>query len=102
MRTSPDAVYVIIPCMKELGMSWSEIKATPRHELTGLLVAMGNYNRMHNFDGYTAEEISNLAKDKPELRGEYAKYVEINAAYEARAGTKKKVTSFSDVMTGVS
>ena len=101
MNTAPDAVFVIIPCMKELGMSWQEIKTTPRHELTGLLVAMGNYNRMHNFDGYTSEEISSLAKDKPELRGEYAKYVEINATYEARAGARKKVQSFSDVLSGV-
>ena len=88
--------------MKELGMSWSEIKRTPRHELTGLIVAMSNYNQMHSFDGYTDDEISTMAKDKPQIRSQYAKYVELNANYEARAGTKKKVTSFSDLMTGVS
>ena len=63
MRTAPDAVYVIIPCMKELGMSWSEIKSTPRHELVGLLGAMSNYNQLHQFDGYTGDDIGKLAKD---------------------------------------
>ena len=62
MITSPDAVYVIIPCMKELGMSWSEIKATPRQELMGLLGAMSNYNQLHQFDGYSSEDIGNLSK----------------------------------------
>ena len=94
MRTSPEAVYVIIPCMKELGMSWSEIKRTPRHELSGLLVAVSNYNAMHSFDGYSSEEIGNLSKDKPEIRSQYNRAMELKAKYEMRAGKKSQVKSF--------
>ena len=97
MRTAPDAVYVIIPCMKELGMSWSEIKSTPRHELVGLLGAMSNYNQLHQFDGYTGDDIGKLAKDKPHLRSEYAKAMKLKSQYELRSGKKKATTSFSDL-----
>jgi hypothetical protein len=102
MRTSPDAVYVIIPCLVELGMSWSEIKNTPRHEMTGLLVAHNNYQRLHQYDGYDSDDISQMAKDKPSLRSDYAKYLDLNARYERRAGNKtKEVQSFSEVISGV-
>jgi len=97
MKTAPDAVYVIIPCMKELGMSWSEIKATPRHELLGLLGAMSNYNQLHQFDGYTGEEISKMAKDKPELRGQFNESMNLKAKYDLRSGAKKAQTSFNDL-----
>jgi len=98
MITAPDAVYVIIPCMKELGMSWSDIKATPRHELRGLLGAMSNYNQLHQFDGYTPDDVSNLAKDKPQLRTQYSKAMELKAKYEIRSGQKRSVQSFKDIM----
>jgi hypothetical protein len=97
MRTAPDAVYVIIPCMKELGMSWSEIKSTPRHELVGLLGAMSNYNQLHQFDGYTGDEIGKLAKDKPHLRSQYAEAMKLKSQYELRSGNKKATTTFSDL-----
>jgi hypothetical protein len=84
--------------MKELGMSWSEIKATPRHELNGLLVAMSNYNILHAFDGYTGEEISKLAKDKPQVRSDYGKSMELKAKYEMRAGKQQKTKSFKDLL----
>ena len=98
MNTAPDAVYVIIPCMKELGMSWSEIKATPRHELVGLLAAMSNYNILHSFDGYTAQEISQAAKDKPHIRSQYSQSMDMKAKYELRTGKKKKIQSFKQLM----
>ena len=44
MVDSPEAVLLYIPLMKELGMSWEEIKSTPRMELEGLLEA----NKEHN------------------------------------------------------
>ena len=97
MRTAADAVYVIIPCMKELGMSWSEIKSTPRHELVGLLGAMSNYNQLHQFDGYTGDEISKMAKDKPNLRSDYAEAMKLKSQYELRSGKKKATTTFSDL-----
>jgi len=97
MSTSPDAVFVIIPCMKELGMSWSEIKATPRHELTGLLMALNNYNVIHQFDGYTPDEVGKLAKDKPEIRSQYSRSIGLKRKYERRAGKVEKAKSFSEL-----
>ena len=97
MITAPDAVYVIIPCMKELGMSWQEIKQTPRYELVGLIAAMSNYNKLHQFDGYTGDEISKMAKDKPNLRSDYAEAMKLKSVYELRSGKKKATTSFSDL-----
>jgi len=41
MKESPEAVYLIIPLMKELGMRWDDIKQSPRNELEGLLFAYG-------------------------------------------------------------
>ena len=101
MRTSPDAVYVIIPCITELGMSWSEIKTTPRTELVGLLTAFSNYNVLHAFDGYSDKDVNELAKNNPSIRSDYARYVKMNAEYEGRAGKQKKIKSFSEVISGV-
>jgi hypothetical protein len=102
MITSPDAVYIIIPAMKELGMSWEDIKRTPRHEVVSLVGAFNIYTSMHSYDGYNAEDIKHMAKDKPEVRSQYNKYLEINDNYRVRAGQKKLHTkSFGDVMKGV-
>ena len=98
MITAPDAVYVIIPCMKELGMSWQEIKQTPRYELVGLIAAMSNYNVLHSYDGYSPEDIAHHSKDNPQVRSGYNKSMELKAKYEARAGVKQKVKSFKDIL----
>lgn len=98
MSKSPDAVYLIIPLMKELGMSWSEIKKTPRRELNGLVAAMSNYNVMHSFDGYSSNEVADMVKNKPEIRGDYNKYLEINALYRERSGQVRKIESFKDIL----
>jgi len=98
MIESPDAVYLIIPLMKELHMSWSEIKDTPRFELVGLLGALGNHSTLHSFDGYTSENIGEMAKSNPSVRGDYNKYLEMKAKYERRTGKQKKVQSFSELM----
>ena len=98
MIESPDAVYLIIPLMKELHMSWSEIKDTPRFELVGLLGALGNYSTLHSFDGYTNENIGEMAKSNPGIRGDYNRYMEMKAKYERRTGKQKKVQSFSELM----
>jgi len=97
MKESPEAVYLIIPLMKELGMRWDDIKKSPRHELDGLLFAFGMYNELHSFDGYTAEDISEQAKSRPSIRGDYAKYLEINAKYQDKIGIKRKSQSFRDI-----
>jgi hypothetical protein len=98
MITAPDAVYVIIPCMKELGMSWSEIKDTPRIELIALLAALNKYDVLHSFDGYTADEIGDLAKNKPQVRSQYGEAMGLKAKYELRSGQKRKVVSFSEIL----
>ena len=97
MITSPDAVYLIIPLMKELGMSWSEIKITPRRELMGLVSAMSNYNQLHAFDGYTPDEVNQLAKDKPQIRSDYGKAMALKERYERRSGAKRAARSFSEL-----
>ena len=98
MIESPDAVYLIIPLMKELHMSWSEIKDTPRFELVGLLGALGNYSTLQSFDGYTSENIGEMAKSNPSVHGDYNKYIAMKAKYERRTGKQKKVQNFSELM----
>ena len=94
MRTSPDAVYVIIPCMKELGMSWSEVKTTPRDELVGLLTAHSNYSLIHAFDGYSSSEIKEMAKTNPSVRSDYSRSIAMKERYERRAGKKQAHKGF--------
>ena len=98
MKEAPEAVYLIIPLMKELGMRWEDIKRSPRHELEGILAAYGIYNQMHAYDGYTSKDINEHAKQRPEIRSDYAKYLEINERYKGKIGLKKKVKSFKDLM----
>tara|TARA_R110002012_G_scaffold322046_1_gene554235 strand:+ start:4164 stop:4460 length:297 start_codon:yes stop_codon:yes gene_type:complete len=98
MRESPEAVYLYIPLMDKLQMSWSEIKNTPKHELEGLLGAYHTYNILHAFDGYTPEDISGIAKDKPHIRSEYSKSLEMKAIMESKLGKKRIVGSFKDLV----
>ena len=71
MSDSPDVVYLYIPLMKELHLSWSELKSLPRNELEGLVYGLSQYTRMHQFDGYEEDEIGDMAKNKPQLRSDY-------------------------------
>ena len=98
MIKSPDAVYIIIPAMKELGMSWNEIKNTPRHEITGLVGALNQYEILHSYDGYTDEDINQMAKDKPAIRSSYNKYLTTKADYQQRSGNKRQTKSFKDLV----
>jgi len=82
-------VMLYIPLMKELGMSWGEIKSTPRYELEGLLRAFNVFTSMHAFDGYTSKDISNMSKDKPEVRTRYADSVRLKEKYEVLIGLQK-------------
>ena len=61
MTESPDAVLIYVPLMKGLGMSWEEIKRTPRMELEGLLGAMHEYDQFHAMDGYDAKDVGEMA-----------------------------------------
>jgi|TARA_Y100000310_G_C20541448_1_gene743505 hypothetical protein len=88
MKEAPEAVLLYIPLMKELGMSWGEIKCTPRFELEGLLVALGQYQLLHSMDGYDSEDISSMAKDKPKVRGQWAQYQNAKSKYYGRLQEK--------------
>ena len=96
MTESPDAVLIYVPLMKGLGMSWEEIKRTPRMELEGLLGAMHEYDQFHAMDGYDAKDIGEMSKNKPEIRSHYNKYMESRTKYEEMVGKKRQV-SFSGI-----
>jgi len=98
MRESPEAVYLYIPLMEKLHMSWSEIKQTPKHELEGILGAFQTYTMIHAFDGYSADDISKLSKDKPQLRSDYNRASNAKALMEQKIGKKRKIASFKDLM----
>ena len=99
MRDSPDAVCVYIPLMKDLGMSWADIKLTPRVELEGILSAYSEYNLLHAFDGYSAEDVGEMAKRKPEVRSQYAKYMEANRNLKEKLGKKVQRPSIKDLVS---
>ena len=79
-------------------MSWSEIKSLPRKELEGLLFGLSQYSKMHQFDGYDEKDIGDMAKNKPQVRSDYYRYVELRDEYDARMGvTNRRVKSPSDL-----
>ena len=79
-------------------MSWSEIKATPTVQLHGLLKALQNNSSYHAFDGYNSKEIDTMAKDKPEVRTNYAKSQRMQNKYKLILGKEKKVQSFKELL----
>ena len=85
---------MFIPLMKDLNLSWSEIKATPRIELQGLARALSEFNVLHSFDGYDAKDIDNMAKDKPNVRTKYSEYLKKRRQY----GVEKAAKSFDALL----
>ena len=83
-----------IPLMKELGISWIDIKNTPRVELDALLIGLNNFNILNAFDGYSSDDVNEMAKKNPSLRGDYSKTQQMQAKF----GRKKKPTSFNDLI----
>ena len=79
-------------------MSWNEIKNTPNKELQGLAQALSTHTLVHAFDGYTPDDIGEMAKKKPQVRSDYARSMNMKAMLEAKAGAKRKVASFKDVV----
>ena len=86
MVDSPEAVLLYVPLMKELGMSWREIKQTPRMELEGLLAASSEFNLLHAMDGYEPKDINDMAKHRPSIRSDYNRYMEQRRKYEILSG----------------
>ena len=96
----PDAVCIYIPLMKDLGMSWSEIKNTSRTELEGILSAFAEYNKLHSFDGYSDKDISEMAKTRPEIRSQYGEYQLANRNLKEKLGKKVRVAGFKKLIDG--
>jgi|TARA_R100000808_G_C2078673_1_gene103359 hypothetical protein len=90
MLDTPDAVLLYIPLMKGLGMSWTEIKQTTRGELEGLLGAMYEHEHFHSMDGYSDDDVSELAKNRPEVRHQYRRYLETRRRYNDMLNVKPK------------
>jgi hypothetical protein len=98
MKEAPEAVCIYIPLMKSLGMSWVEIKETSRIELEGLMAALGEYNLLHSFDGYSEKDISEMAKNKPEVRSKYGEYVLANRRLREKLGQKTQRPTFQGLL----
>tara|TARA_R100000789_G_C2922054_1_gene126620 strand:- start:197 stop:493 length:297 start_codon:yes stop_codon:yes gene_type:complete len=98
MLESPDAVLVYIPLMKDLGMRWNDIKQTPRYELLGLLSASQEHQIFHSMDGYSDKDISEMAKERPEVRTQYAQYLEMRRKYSDMLGEKRKRPTFKGIV----
>ena len=79
MKEDPDVVCLYIPLMKELNMSWHDIKLCSKTELYGILSAYSTY-----------ETVGQLAKNDPSIHGKYAKSMETNARMKERMGMKRK------------
>ena len=79
-------------------MSWNEIKCTPRMELEGLMTALGEYNILHSFDGYSEKDISEMGKNKPEIRSKYGEYVMANRKLKERLGQRIQRPSATDLI----
>ena len=92
MSNARFVVGCIIPLMSDLNMSWHEIKNTPRFELEGLAQALSEFNILHSFDGYSAEDLKDTFKKKPEVRQQWSDYL----AKRRKFGMVKASKSFSE------
>ena len=97
MLESPDAIMIYMPLMKDLGMSWSEIKNTPRHELYALRQASYEHDAYHSMDGYTSDDVSEMSKNKPQVRQQYSNYLATRRKYDGMLGKKEKKPTFRDI-----
>mgnify|MGYP003139025147 CR=1 FL=1 len=88
-------VTLWIPLMKDLGLSYTEIKESSRTELVGLLNGLSNYNTVHAFDGYSSDDISEMAKKNPSVRGDYNRTQAMKAKY---GFAKKRTQSFKELI----
>ena len=84
--------------VQEALSKWREIKNTPRHELISLLTANQEYEQFHSMDGYSDKDISEMAKDRPEIRPQYARYLEKRRKYQDMIGEKKKRPTFKGII----
>jgi hypothetical protein len=96
MNEAPEPVLLFIPLMVEVGMSWNEIMTTPRFILEGILCSYMEYTQLHSMDGYTDSDISEMAKQKPQVRSTWIRYMEKKRKYYK--GAEQKTQSFRDIL----
>ena len=90
MMETPEPVLIWIPLMKDLGMSWNEIKCTPAFELRGILAALNEYEELHSMDGYEDKDISEMAKNRPSVRQSWHRYRTTQEKYKEMEGRETK------------
>ena len=66
-------------------------------ELEGLMVAYSEYLTGHSFDGYNSEDVSQMAKNKPEVRTQYMQHMEAKARLNDKLGKKTRRASAKDI-----
>jgi len=98
MMESPEPVLLWIPLMKNLGMSWEDIKNTPRFELRGLMAAYNEHENLHSMDGYDDKDISEMAKNKPAIRSGWHKYLETQRKYNDMVRRETQEISFKSIV----
>ena len=96
MSNSPDVVNYYIPLMKDLNMTWEEIKNTPRYELQALIVALNEFNILHSFDGYSDKDVQEMAKNNPEVVSYYSDYKARQRKYSNKKSAQ--ISSFGELM----
>mgnify|MGYP005822292977 FL=1 len=100
MMESPEPVLLWIPLMKNLGMSWEEIKSTPRFELRGLMAAYNEFENLHSMDGYEDKDVSEMAKNRPSIRSGWHKYLSVQRKYNDMVSNKvQEKKSFKNLVS---
>jgi len=88
-----------VPLMKDLNLDWNTLKALPRTEIQALTAGLREYNLLHAYDGYADKDINEMAKSKPEIRSDYAKYKEQQRKYQRILNMEKKPMSLGELLS---
>jgi len=88
-----------VPLMKELHIDWNTLKTLPRTEIQALNQGLREYSLLHAYDGYTDKDINEMAKSKPEIRSDYAKYKEQQRKYQKILNMEQKPMSLGALLT---
>ncbi len=78
-------------------MDWNTIKEIPRKELQALATGLREHALLHAFDGYNDNDISQMAKNKPEVRAQYAAFKEQKQKYENILDLEQKPKSLGEL-----
>ena len=62
-------------------------------ELESILAACQEYALLHSMDGYESKDISDMAKHKPSIRGEWSRYMAQRAKYDRLMGNRSDAES---------